>query len=56
MEYEIKFIEETISTKFLETQMNNYLNWKAHIDKILPKLSTACFAVRRLFHIIIQMV
>jgi hypothetical protein len=26
------------------------LNWKNHIDQILPKLGAACFADRRLFH------
>lgn len=51
MEYANKLINETISTRFLGMQINNYLNWKKHIDQILPKPSTACFSIRRLFHI-----
>ena len=30
--------------------IDNHLNWKKCIDHILPKLSTACFTVRGLFH------
>jgi len=51
MEYANKLINETISTRFLGTQINDHLNWKKHIDQILPKPSTACFSIRRLFHI-----
>ena len=51
MEYANKLKNETISTRFLGMQINNHLNWKKHIDQILPKLSTACFLSRRLFHI-----
>jgi len=28
------------------SDINNTLTWKTHIDKILPKLSSACFAMR----------
>jgi hypothetical protein len=31
---------------FLGLNINNTLSWKTHIDKILPKLSSACFAMR----------
>jgi len=31
---------------FLGLIINNTLSWKTHIDKILPKLSSACFAMR----------
>jgi hypothetical protein len=31
---------------FLGLNINNNLCWKTHIDKILPKLSSACFAMR----------
>jgi hypothetical protein len=47
-------------TKFLAMHIDNQLNWKCHIDLILPKLSTAGFIIRRLFHVlnpeILQMV
>jgi hypothetical protein len=31
---------------------NNHLNWKSHIDRILPKLSNAGFVIRQLFYIL----
>jgi len=52
IKYANKFIEETISTKLLGMYIDNHLNWNKHTDKLLPKLSTASFAVRILFHII----
>lgn len=55
IEYANELIEGTISTKVLGMPINNHVNWKKCIDVcryILPKLSTACFAVRRLCHIL----
>jgi hypothetical protein len=55
IEYANKLIEGTISTKFWGMPINNHMNWKKCIDICrysLPKLSTACFAVKRLFHIL----
>jgi hypothetical protein len=37
--------------KFLGLQIDNHLNWTNHIDKLIPKLSGACYAVRSMFHI-----
>ena len=37
--------------KFLGTQLDNHLNWKAHIDQVLPELSAECYAVRQMYHI-----
>jgi len=31
---------------FLGLNINNTLSWKAHIDKLLSKLSSACFAMQ----------
>jgi hypothetical protein len=31
--------------------MDGHLNWASHIDKLIPKLSEACYAVRSMFHI-----
>jgi hypothetical protein len=36
--------------KFLGLQIDNHLNWTNHIDKLIPKLSAACYAVRSMFH------
>jgi hypothetical protein len=39
-------IKSTLNTKFLGLIIYNTLSWKAHIGYILPKLSTACYAIR----------
>jgi hypothetical protein len=46
-----QYEEETVNTKFLGLQIDNYLNWKPHIDQLVPKLSEACYAVRSVLHI-----
>ena len=45
-------ISEVPDTKFLGVQTDNHLNCKCHIDRILPKLSTAGFVIRQLFHVL----
>lgn len=44
--YENTFITTVKETKFLGLNINNTLSWTTHIDKIIPKLCSACFAVR----------
>jgi vacuolar-type H+-ATPase subunit B/Vma2 len=44
--YVDKIIEEVETTKFLGLQADNNLNWKTHVLYIIPKLSSACFAMR----------
>jgi hypothetical protein len=44
--YDDKSIEEVQTTKFLGLQIGNNLNWKAYIQYIMPKLSSAWFAIR----------
>jgi len=39
-------IKETDSLKFLGLELDKFLNWKNHNDKLLPKLSNTCFAIR----------
>jgi hypothetical protein len=34
--------------KFLGINIVNTLSWKRHIDQLLPKLNTACYAIRTL--------
>jgi hypothetical protein len=46
-----KFIEEEVCLKFLGIQTDNHLNWKNHIDQIIPKLSAACYMVRQMYYI-----
>jgi hypothetical protein len=49
--YNDKYIEETVHKKFLGLHIDNHLNWKNHINWLIPKLSGACYAVRSLLHI-----
>ena len=42
----LNVIKETDSTKFLGLEVNKTLSWKNQIDNLLPKLSSACFAIR----------
>jgi hypothetical protein len=48
--YEDKYIEESVHTEFLGLQIDSHLNWKTHVDQLVPKLSGACYAVRSLSH------
>jgi hypothetical protein len=41
-----KDIANTCNTKFLGLTLDNTFSWRNHIDTIMPKLSSACFAVR----------
>jgi IS1 family transposase len=49
--YDEKYIKESINTKFLGLQIDNHLNWKNHIDQIVPQLSGACYAIRSMSHV-----
>jgi len=44
--YKEKYIKETVSTKFLGSQIDNQINWKNHIEQMTPKLSVACYALK----------
>jgi hypothetical protein len=48
--YKEKYIEDMAKTKFLGLHIDNHLNWKNHIDQMIPKLSGACYTVRSMFH------
>jgi hypothetical protein len=39
-------IANVCNTKFLGKTLDNTLTWKTCIDKIIPKLTAACFAIR----------
>jgi len=51
--YTENYIEETVNTKFLGLQIDNHINWKNHIEQMIPKLSGACYeyAVQSMVHI-----
>ena len=44
--YEDNYIAKVNDIKFLGININNTLTWTTHTETILPKLSSACFALR----------
>jgi NADH:ubiquinone oxidoreductase subunit B-like Fe-S oxidoreductase len=46
----IKTNKEEINTKFLVFETDKHMNWKTHIQLVLPKLSSACYAIRCMKH------
>ena len=44
--YNNELITSTSNTKFLVVVIENSLSWKAHIDRLIPNLCTACYAIR----------
>ena len=43
-------INEVTNIRFLGLELDNNMNWKNHVAKILPKLSRACYAVRAMYY------
>jgi hypothetical protein len=35
----------TVNTNFLGIQVDNHINWKNHMEQMVPKLSAVCYAV-----------
>ena len=44
--YEDNSIITVSEIKFLGVNINNTVSWTLHVEKILPKLSSACFAMK----------
>jgi hypothetical protein len=49
--YKGKCVEESVNTKFVGLQTDNQLNRTNDIEKLIPKLSAACYAVISAWHI-----
>ena len=47
--YHNKILTGTNNTKFLGLELDKNVNWKKHIQKILPKLSSACYLIRKTY-------
>jgi hypothetical protein len=47
--YQNRLLTGTNNTKFLGLELDKNVNWKNHIQKILPKLSSACYLIRRMY-------
>ena len=52
--YNNTLINEAKSSKFLGFQVDSQLNWKYHVEQILPKLNASCFTIRSLTYILNQ--
>jgi hypothetical protein len=50
IEYDGKVLTEVTNFKFLGLHIDNRLNWRRHIEQILPKLSAACYTIRKLMY------
>ena len=48
--YEEELIKELINTQFVCLEIDKYMNWKNHTVHILPELSNACYAIRRMYN------
>jgi hypothetical protein len=47
--YQKKIITGTNNTKFFGLELDKNISWKNHFPKIIPKLSSACYLVRRMY-------
>jgi len=52
--YENNYVTKVNNLKFLGLNINDILTWNFHIETILPKLSSACFAMRSIKPLISQ--
>jgi len=48
LNYQSNYIKISTNTKFLGLIIDDSLSWKTHIDRIMSKLNTACFVIRRI--------
>jgi hypothetical protein len=52
IEYAGKVLTEVTNFKFLGLRIDKHLNWRSHNEQILPKVSTACYTIRKLAHVL----
>jgi len=43
-------IQEEMNVKFLGLETDKHMNWKMHIEFMLPKLNSLCYAIRCFKH------
>jgi mannose/fructose/N-acetylgalactosamine-specific phosphotransferase system component IID len=49
--FQNKIMKEANNIKFLGLELDKHMNWKSHIGKILPKMSSACYVIRSMYHL-----
>jgi hypothetical protein len=47
--YQKKIIIGINNTNFLGPELDKSVSWKNHVQKIVPKLSSACYLTRRMY-------
>jgi hypothetical protein len=47
--YQKKIITGTNNTRFLGLELDKNISWKNHVQKIIPKLSSACYLVTSMY-------
>jgi predicted fused transcriptional regulator/phosphomethylpyrimidine kinase len=45
-----KTMKAVTNIKFLGSELDKHMNWKNHTVKVLPKVSSARYAVRYMYH------
>jgi hypothetical protein len=48
VQYKYQHLQDVKNIKFLGIEIDKFMNWKAHVEQILPKLGNACFAIRNM--------
>jgi hypothetical protein len=48
--YQGKEIKEVINIKFLGLGLDRHIEWKINIKQIIPKMSSACYAIRFMYN------
>jgi hypothetical protein len=43
-------MEAATNIKFFSLELEMHMRWKTHIAKMLPKINSACYAVRTMYH------
>jgi predicted metallopeptidase len=49
--YKEYYVVETVNTKFIGLQIDNHINWMNHTEKMIPKLSGACYPASSVVYI-----
>ena len=49
--YREKYTLETVNTEFLGLQIDNQINWKNHIEEMIPNVSASYYVMRLMVHI-----
>jgi hypothetical protein len=51
---DISDIKQTNETRFLGITLDSSLAWKQHIDQVVAKMSSACYALRNIKYVVSQ--